>query len=160
MDAAHPQLECQSKVYKILAGGLGVPFVRWFGIVGDYSAMVLDLLCPSFENLFNLCNREFSLKTVLRLADQLPENFLMGIGNRSNQLNIIDCGLAKMFCDPETHRHIPYKEGKDLIGTARYTSINTHFGVEQAIRIFGSSSGSGDVGGPRGQSGSPLQAVE
>jgi len=29
--AKHPQLEYESKVYKSLAGGVGVPFVRWFG---------------------------------------------------------------------------------------------------------------------------------
>jgi casein kinase I family protein HRR25 len=69
--AKHPQLEYESKVYKTLAGGVGVPFVRWFGTECDYNAMVMDLLGPSLEDLFNFCSRKFSLKTVLLLADQL-----------------------------------------------------------------------------------------
>ncbi len=73
--AKHPQLEYEAKVYKTLAGGVGVPFVRWFGIECDYNAMVIDLLGPSLEDLFNFCNRKFSLKTVLLLADQLVSLF-------------------------------------------------------------------------------------
>ncbi|KAJ6492575.1 kinase-like domain-containing protein, partial [Mycena vitilis] len=147
----YPQLEHESRVYKTLAGGVGMPFVRWFGTEFHYNAMVLDRLGPSLENMFAFCNRKFSLKTVLLLADQLisrieyihsrnfihhdikPDNFLMAIAPR-NQVTVIDFGLAKKFRDPKTHLHIPYRENIKLTGTARYASINNHLGVEQARR--------------------------
>ncbi|XP_025887296.1 casein kinase 1-like protein 11 isoform X4 [Solanum lycopersicum] len=148
----HPQLHYESKLYMLLQGGTGIPHLKWFGVEGEYSAMVIDLLGPSLEDLFNYCNRKFTLKTVLMLADQLinrveymhsrgflhrdikPDNFLMGLGRKANQVYAIDYGLAKKYRDLHTHKHIPYRENKNLTGTARYASVNTHLGVEQSRR--------------------------
>lgn len=148
----HPQLIYESKIYRVLQGGYGIPGVKWFGSEGDYNVLVIDLLGPSLEDLFNYCNKKFTLKTVLLLADQMisrlefmhsrsyihrdvkPDNFLIGTGSRKHIVHIIDFGLAKKYQDPRNGRHIPYIEGKNLTGTARYASINTHMGIEQSRR--------------------------
>ncbi|XP_044487543.1 casein kinase 1-like protein 2 [Mangifera indica] len=148
----HPQLQYEFKLYKILQGGTGIPNVKWYGVEGDYNVLVMDLLGPSLEDLFNFCSRKLSLKTVLMLADQMinrvefvhsksflhrdikPDNFLMGLGRRANQVYVIDFGLAKRYRDTATHQHIPYRENKNLTGTARYASMNTHLGIEQSRR--------------------------
>ncbi|CAL0327880.1 unnamed protein product [Lupinus luteus] len=148
----YPQLLYESKLYRILQGGTGIPNVKWFGVEGDYNVLVMDLLGPSLEDLFNFCSRKLSLKTVLMLADQMinrvefvhsksflhrdikPDNFLMGLGRRANQVYCIDFGLAKKYKDSSTHQHIPYRENKNLTGTARYASMNTHLGIEQSRR--------------------------
>ncbi|KAG6467285.1 hypothetical protein ZIOFF_074895 [Zingiber officinale] len=129
----HPQLLYESKLYRILQGGTGIPNVRWFGVEGDYNVLVMDLLGPSLEDLFNFCSRKLSLKTVLMLADQKlnrvefvhsksflhrdikPDNFIMGLGRRANQVYIIDFGLAKKYRDTSTHQHIPYRQRHTLI---------------------------------------------
>ncbi|KAK6941488.1 Protein kinase domain [Dillenia turbinata] len=148
----HPQLLYEAKIYNILQGGSGIPGIKWAGTDGEDNVLVLDLLGPSLEDLFVYCGRKFSLKTVLMLADQMitrieyvhakgflhrdikPDNFLMGLGRKANQVYIIDFGLAKRYRDPTTNRHIPYRENKNLTGTARYASCNTHLGIEQSRR--------------------------
>jgi casein kinase 1 epsilon len=101
----HPQLHYESKVYMLLQGGSkwivfisfvysnlcsnlkisylftiflkidGIPHLKWYGVEGEYNVMVIDLLGPSLEDLFNCCNRKLSMKTVLMLADQLVSLF-------------------------------------------------------------------------------------
>eukprot|EP01107_Rhizomastix_libera_P013718 TRINITY_DN3866_c0_g1_i1.p1 TRINITY_DN3866_c0_g1~~TRINITY_DN3866_c0_g1_i1.p1 ORF type:complete len:346 (+),score=67.56 TRINITY_DN3866_c0_g1_i1:1-1038(+) len=148
----HPQLFYEYKIYKVLQGGQGIPQVYWFGVEGDFNVMVMDILGPSMEDLFNYCGQRFTLKTVLMLGDQMlrriefmhgknflhrdikPDNFLMGTKEKSLQVFAIDFGLAKKYRDPKTHAHIPYKENKSLTGTARYASVYTHKGIEQSRR--------------------------
>ena len=64
-----PQLKQEHRIYQLLAGGAGIPEVRWFGPDGDYNTMVMELLGPSLQALFDDCGRKFSVKTTLLLAD-------------------------------------------------------------------------------------------
>ncbi|KAK1291001.1 Casein kinase I isoform delta-like [Acorus calamus] len=148
----HPQLFYEAKLYNVLQGGSGVANNKWCGVDGEDNVLVLDLLGPSLEDLFVYCGRKFLLQTVLMLAEQMinriefvhskgylhrdikPDNFLMGLGRKANQVYIIDFGLAKRYRDSTTNRHIPYRENKNLTGTARYASCNTHLGIEQSRR--------------------------
>ena len=60
--------------------------------------------------------------------DIKPDNYLMG-GTEStkNTVYMIDFGLAKCYKSSDGE-HIPFKDGKNLTGTARYASINAHLG--------------------------------
>lgn len=149
-----PQLRDEYRTYKILVGCPGIPNVYYFGQEGLHNILVIDLLGPSLEDLFDHCNRRFSVKTVVMVAKQMlsrvqtiheknliyrdikPDNFLIGRPNSksANVIHVVDFGMAKQYRDPKTKQHIPYRERKSLSGTARYMSINTHLGREQSRR--------------------------
>ena len=147
-----PQLLYESKLYLLFAGGICVPRLHWFGTESNYNVMVIDYLGKSLEDLFQMCHQRFTLKTVLMIADQCiaalqyihhksfihrdvkPDNFLVGSGERSNQIFIIDFGLSKKYRDPKTLEHMKYATGKSLTGTARYASVNALRGFEQSRR--------------------------
>ncbi|XP_022015190.1 casein kinase 1-like protein 10 isoform X2 [Helianthus annuus] len=121
----HPQLLYESKLYKLLQGGTGVPHLKWDGLTLKTVLMLADQLINRVEYMHSkgLVHRDIK-----------PENFLMGLGRNENQVYIIDYGLARKYMDLQTRKHIQYRENKNLIGTARYASVNTHLGVEQSRR--------------------------
>jgi len=108
----------------------------------------MDLMGPSLGSLFSSTLQRFSLKTVLMLMDQMitrieyihnrtimhrdikPDNFCIGLNKTAHKIFLIDFGLSKKYIQRDG-KHIPYREGKDLVGTSRYASINNHLGIEQ-----------------------------
>ena len=54
---------------------VGVPQVHHFGQEGLHNVLVIDLLGPNLEDLFDLCGRKFSIKTVCMAAKQMVSLF-------------------------------------------------------------------------------------
>ena len=134
---------------------IGVPKFYGMGILNDNSGyyMITEFLGPNLIDLFKYCSmNKFTISTVCLLAIQMinrienihnhgylhrdikPENFLIGHRKNANVIYLIDFGLSRKYIMKKNNQHIPYREGRNLIGTARYISINTHMGIEQSRR--------------------------
>ncbi|XP_039033413.1 casein kinase 1-like protein 2 isoform X1 [Hibiscus syriacus] len=92
----------------------------------------LDLVLKIYL-IFAINRVEFVHSKSFLHRDIKPDNFIMGLGRRANQVYMIGFGLAKKYRN-SSHHHIPYRENKNLTGTARYASMNTHLGIEQSRR--------------------------
>ncbi|KAK6631330.1 Casein kinase I isoform gamma-3 [Polyplax serrata] len=76
MKSKAPQLHLEYRFYKLLGSHEGIPKVYHFGTCGGkYNTIVMELLGPSLEDLFCLCGRRYSLKTVLMIVQQLVSDF-------------------------------------------------------------------------------------
>ena len=112
----------------------------------------MELLGKSLEDIFQSQQKKFTLKTVamigIQMLDRLefihskniihrdikPDNFVLGLENKSHIIYVLDFGLSKKFRSSRTHQHIKFSVNKKLTGTARYASINALKGCEQSRR--------------------------
>ena len=120
----NPQLLYEFKIYRQLKGGIGIPNAVYYSKEGNYNVMFMDLLGPSLEDLFNYCNRRFTLNTVCMLAREMilrleyvhnksfmhrdikPDNFAVGLNDQANVIHLLDYGLSKRYRNPTTKEHI------------------------------------------------------
>ncbi|KAL0227748.1 hypothetical protein RCL1_003891 [Eukaryota sp. TZLM3-RCL] len=136
------------------------PDFLWYGDQHGYRALVMRLLGPSIEDVFQLVNefvasnhRRFSTTTccvigvlMLQIIEGLhdegyvhrdikPANFLMGLDSSKNELKVIDFGLVTSFLD-SSRRHIAFDQSNtvSLIGTPRFASLNSHNGCTLSRR--------------------------
>lgn len=151
----HSVLKEELKIYLDLKEGVGIPQIYWYGKYKNNKIMIMDLLGPSLDKFFKICEKRLNLESTVNLGIQMinriefvhannilhrdikPNNFLLGKYNKSfddNTLYIVDFGLSKEYVDPETGEHYEYREDKRFVGTPRYASINTHMGIRQSRR--------------------------
>ena len=50
---------------------VGIPNAYYYGQDRQHNFLCIDLLGPSLEDMFNLCGRRFSVKTVCMAAKQM-----------------------------------------------------------------------------------------
>eukprot|EP01062_Namystynia_karyoxenos_P062500 TRINITY_DN55392_c0_g1_i1.p1 TRINITY_DN55392_c0_g1~~TRINITY_DN55392_c0_g1_i1.p1 ORF type:complete len:532 (+),score=99.52 TRINITY_DN55392_c0_g1_i1:190-1785(+) len=131
---------------------VGIPRLYWYGEEGDFNVMVVQMLGPSLEDIFQFCGKRLSPAAVACLGYQMmsriefmhsrhmlhrdikPDNFLTGWGSEAHTVHIIDFGLSRLYRDPKNLRHIPFCLGRPFVGTQRYCSVRTHLGYQQGRR--------------------------
>ena len=146
------RLKHESLVYDYLKNTVGFPKIYKFIERKTDLVFIMEFLGPNLEQLYNYCNKRFSLKTVLMIGIQVlnrieklhnrgfihrdikPDNFLIGVSKKKKgRIFLIDLGLSKKYITKK-NKHIPYNDKKNFTGSYRYSSIRNHKGIEQSRR--------------------------
>tara|TARA_B110000211_G_C14019479_1_gene526981 strand:+ start:50 stop:964 length:915 start_codon:yes stop_codon:yes gene_type:complete len=146
------RLKHESLVYDYFRNTVGFPKIYKFIERKRDLVFIMEFLGPNLEELYNYCNKKFTLKTVLMIAIQIlnrieklhnrgfihrdikPDNFLIGVKKKKkSRIFLIDLGLSKKYTT-NNGKHIPYNDKKNFTGSYRYSSIRNHKGIEQSRR--------------------------
>ncbi|KAF9260438.1 kinase-like protein [Marasmius fiardii PR-910] len=111
-------LTYEAAIYVQLEGVKGIPMIHWSGLESNAQLTVIE---------------EIHSRGVI-VHDIKPDNFAMGLLKDYKCLYLFDMGLCKLFLDPVTGKHMPFREGRGGIGTPRYSSHNVHFGLKPSRR--------------------------
>ena len=142
-------LHNEAKIIKYLSNINYIPKLKWYGTFDKYRYIVIPLLGKSLMDYKEIL-KTFQLKTCLILLKKIiniikdihnkgilyrdikPENFLVD-RNNTNDLYIIDFGLAKTYLDSH-NKHIEIDNNGHHTGTIRYSSIHIHQGYNHSRR--------------------------
>lgn len=123
--------------------------VYWSGVQGEFYCLVMQILGPNIKQLFDFCEENFTIKTIIMIAKQViqrleyihelgyihrdikPENIMIGQGKKASTVFLIDYGLVKRYICPQTGKHLERKPNKGVFGTTRYLSKQANEGYEQ-----------------------------
>ncbi|KAI0062007.1 casein kinase I isoform delta-like protein [Artomyces pyxidatus] len=136
-----PMLPYEAQVYRMIHGHTGFPSVRWSGADCEAHVLILDKLGATIEQFRCICRGRLSRKTVLMVAiqalDRIEFAHSRGVIIRdifTHVVYLIDLGLAKLYQDAYTGKHMSFREGRGFVGPRRFASYNMHFGSEQSRR--------------------------
>ena len=133
--------------------GKRIPAIKSYANDLNFNILVMELLGKSLEEIFeSLPKKKMSVNCVAKIGIQMieileyihkkhiihrdikPDNFVMGRGDKSKYVYLLDFGLAKKYRSSTTLKHYRMTKKKNLTGTARYASINALNGLTQSRR--------------------------
>ena len=133
--------------------GKRIPAIKSYSNDINFNILVMELMGKSLEEIFeSLPKKKMSVNCVAKLGIQMveileyihnkhiihrdikPDNFVIGRGDKSKYIYLLDFGLAKKYRSSTTLMHYRMIKKKNLTGTARYASINALNGLTQSRR--------------------------